>query len=299
RVVPCPDAGAYSERLAARVGEVAPQVVVVAVEGRSHPGEVLDAVGAAGDVDLEGLGDGLSGIHHLEAGQLVVALPQDPGSPVHDPGALGSGHRRPDLESAPRRFDCPVDVLFRCLVDHGDDLPSRRVERLEGLTGGGGDLPAFDEEMHFPHVGLPTAHADGGWSLSPAAWVSRSRMIAMVTTAIATSNPSPVLVRVTARTASNPSPWLPARPAMMTIASTIMITWLTPAMIVGAASGSLTPNNVCRSVAPKALDASSASAGTWRTPRAVRRMPGTTAYRTEAMIPGTALSVNSITTGMR
>ena len=64
---------------------------------------------------------------------------------------------------------------------------------------------------------------------------------------------------------------------MITIASTIMITWLTAAMIVGAASGIRTPNMVWRGVAPNVRDASTVSSGTWRMPSAVIRMPGTMA----------------------
>ena len=43
---------------------------------------------------------------------------------------------------------------------------------------------------------------------------------------------------------------------MITMARTIMITWLTPAMMVGAASGIRTPNMVWRGVAPNVCDAS-------------------------------------------
>ena len=74
------------------------------------------------------------------------------------------------------------------------------------------------------------------------------------------------LASVTALTVSKPSAPPPTSPAMMTIARTIMITWLTPAMIVGAARGMRTPYMVWRRVAPKVCDASIALAGTCRIP---------------------------------
>ena len=83
--------------------------------------------------------------------------------------------------------------------------------------------------------------AVGGWSRSAQAWVRRSRIMAIATIARPTSNPSPVSLRVTALTVSNPRPPPPTSPAMITMASTIMITWFTPSMIVGAARGIRTP----------------------------------------------------------
>ena len=61
------------------------------------------------------------------------------------------------------------------------------------------------------------------------------------------------------------------------MAMAIIRVWLTPAMIVGLAWGICTLNSVCHRVEPKALAASTTSLSTWRIPRLVRRMTGTTA----------------------
>src|SRR5690606_18687590 len=77
RVVPGADARAHSQRFPARVGEVGTEVIVVTVEGGRGPGEVLDAVGPAGHVHLERLGDRLAGVEYLLAGDLVIAVPEN------------------------------------------------------------------------------------------------------------------------------------------------------------------------------------------------------------------------------
>ena len=64
---------------------------------------------------------------------------------------------------------------------------------------------------------------------------------------------------------------------MITIATTIRITWLTASMIVGRASGTRTPHSSWRGDAPNVVAASTVLPGTDWTPRAVTRIPGGTA----------------------
>ena len=75
----------------------------------------------------------------------------------------------------------------------------------------------------------------------------------------------------------SPRPRAPIIEATTTIESAIMVVWLMPAMIVGSASGSCTPNSCWRRLAPNASDASTTSRSTRRMPRSVRRIAGATA----------------------
>ncbi len=73
---------------------------------------------------------------------------------------------------------------------------------------------------------------------------------------------------------SSPRPRAPIIEAMTTIDRAIMVVWLMPAMMLGSASGSCTPNSCWRRLAPKAVMASITSRSTWRMPRSVRRISG-------------------------
>ncbi|CAM5312272.1 hypothetical protein SGLAM104S_00778 [Streptomyces glaucescens] len=74
-------------------------------------------------------------------------------------------------------------------------------------------------------------------------------------------------------------------PAMTTIDRPSMITWLTPAMTVGRASGSCTRKRMSRGVVPNASAASTSSLSTWRMPSSVIRTPGAIAKISVAMTP--------------
>lgn len=92
-----------------------------------------------------------------------------------------------------------------------------------------------------------------------------------------------------------PSPPVPTMPAMTTMDRPSMMTWLTPAMIVGSASGSCTRSNVSRGGVPNASAASTSSASTWRMPSSVMRTPGASAKIRVATTPaGTPMPKNRI-----
>src|SRR2546430_8516119 len=104
--------------------------------------------------------------------------------------------------------------------------------------------------------------------------VTRSRIMAMITIARPPTKPVPTSSWLNPATTTAPRPPPPMSAAMTTIESASMITWLTPAMIVGSASGSSTLIKVCPGVAPKAWAASTVSRGTCWMPSMVSRMAG-------------------------
>ena len=78
-----------------------------------------------------------------------------------------------------------------------------------------------------------------------------------------------------------------------------MMTWLTPAMMVGTARGSWMPRRICQSVAPKERPASTVSLSTCLMPSSVMRTPGGIAKMSVANIPGTTPMEKNRTEGMR
>jgi hypothetical protein len=88
-------------------------------------------------------------------------------------------------------------------------------------------------------------------------------------------------------------------PEMTTIDRASMITWLTPAMMVGIASGSWIWRRMRPSEDPKACPASTTSRSTWRRPSSVIRTPGAIAKMTVATMPGTTPTRKITTVGMR
>lgn len=88
-------------------------------------------------------------------------------------------------------------------------------------------------------------------------------------------------------------------PAMTTMDRPSMMTWLTPAMMVGSASGSWTRSSVLRGVVPNASAASTSSGSTWRMPSSVMRTPGGSEKTMVAMMPGTTPTPKKMMPGIR
>src|SRR5690606_5949159 len=107
--------------------------------------------------------------------------------------------------------------------------------------------------------------------------VMRSKRTASSTMPNPASSPRPTSRRLMPSSASQPRPRAPNIEAITTIGKAIIVVWLMPAMMLGRASGSCTPNSCCRAVAPNARDASRTSRSTSRMPRSVRRINGGTA----------------------
>ena len=77
RVVPCADAHADAERLAARIDErVLAQRNLAAFERGGEPGVILDDVGAGHDIHRARFGDRLARIAHLQLSEFIVARAQ-------------------------------------------------------------------------------------------------------------------------------------------------------------------------------------------------------------------------------
>ncbi len=121
----------------------------------------------------------------------------------------------------------------------------------------------------------------------------------MSTTASPASTPLAMLTVEIASTTIFPRPSAPAMPAMTAIDRASMMTWLTPAMIVGIASGSWMPRRICPGVAPKACPASTVSESTPRMPSSVSRTPGGRAKMTVATSPGTTPMLKNTIAGIR
>jgi hypothetical protein len=129
--------------------------------------------------------------------------------------------------------------------------------------------------------------------------VIRSRNMAMMTTDRPASKPSPMFTRVTAPYTSWPSPGAPTIPEMTTIDRASMMTWLTPAMIVGIASGSWIWRRMRRGVEPNACPASTTSLSTCLMPSSVMRTAGGSAKMIVATTPGMMPERKKTTAGIR
>ncbi|GGX94532.1 hypothetical protein GCM10010510_44660 [Streptomyces anandii JCM 4720] len=113
------------------------------------------------------------------------------------------------------------------------------------------------------------------------------------------SEPRPTLSWPIASLTSPPRPPVPTMPAIAAMDRPSMITWLTPAMTVGSASGSWTRSSVLRGVVPNASAASTSSLSTWRMPSSVMRTPGARAKIRVATMPAEAPVPKNRIAGMR
>lgn len=113
------------------------------------------------------------------------------------------------------------------------------------------------------------------------------------------SEPRPTFSWPIASFTSAPRPSEPTMPAMAAMDRPSMMTWLTPAMIDGSASGSWTRNSVLRGVSPNASAASTSSLSTCRMPSSVMRTPGARAKIRVATMPAGAPEPKNRMAGMR
>src|SRR5660398_230702 len=102
----------------------------------------------------------------------------------------------------------------------------------------------------------------------------RSRKIARITTASPPSKPRPTWSLVIPRITTAPSPPAPTIPAITTIDRANMITWLTPAMMVGRANGICMRVSICSGDDPNASPASTTSLSTCLIPNSVSLTAG-------------------------
>src|SRR5680860_810541 len=127
----------------------------------------------------------------------------------------------------------------------------------------------------------------------------RSRKIARITTASPPSKPRPTWSLVIPRITTAPSPPAPTIPAITTIDRANMITWLTPAMMVGRANGICMRVSICSGDDPNASPASTTSLSTCLIPNSVSLTAGGMANTTVATTPGTFPIPKKVMAGIR
>ena len=125
------------------------------------PGEVVEAVGTAVDVDHQRLADRLAGIQHLQPGQLVAMLAQQGGSPPQDPAARRPAHPGPGRKRRLGSGNGAIDIALVGMVDLAQRLPCSGIEADEALARARRHPLARDEQRQWLqlHVGLPIAIA--------------------------------------------------------------------------------------------------------------------------------------------
>ena len=145
RVVPGADPGADAQGLAAAVVKIGPQLLLIALDGGGKTGEELYAVSTGHHVHHGGLLPGLAGVGHLDGGQGVVALAQQGNGPQQDPATFDPAHGRPKGKTLlGTRNGGSLHGLIGHL-DLVDDGPGSRIDHLEALARGIGQVTAVDK----------------------------------------------------------------------------------------------------------------------------------------------------------
>ena len=149
RVVPRADADADAQRLLACVHpRVGPEGCRLAVQttAADEVGEVLEHVGARGDVDGGGFRERFARVFGLERGEEIVARAEEGGGAEQDARALWGRSIGPGGEGARGGGDGGVDVGWGGGADCGEWEGCGGVDGLECLGGGGGLRFAVIEE---------------------------------------------------------------------------------------------------------------------------------------------------------
>ena len=90
-VVPSTDAGTHAQRLAPGVGKCVLQRDVLTIERSRGTGKKVQAIGPAGHVHHQGFLQRFARVHHLQAGQFIVARDQQIGRSAQDLAAFCRG----------------------------------------------------------------------------------------------------------------------------------------------------------------------------------------------------------------
>lgn len=145
RVVPGADPGTDAEGFAAAVVKISPQLLLIALDGGSQAGEELNAVGASDYVHHRGFLPGLAGVGYLDGGKDIVTLTQQSHGPQQDPATLDPAHGRPERKTL---LGTRNGGSLHCLIGHldlVDDGPASRIDHLEVLARGIGQITAVDK----------------------------------------------------------------------------------------------------------------------------------------------------------
>lgn len=124
-------------------------------------------------------------------------------------------------------------------------------------------------------------------------------MTATITMPMPASKPAPASSRWIDCQTARPNPPAPIIAAITTMERASIMVWLTPAMMVGSASGNCTLNSFWVAELPKASEASTSSLGTLRMPSAVSRITGATEKTIVAKQAETAPSPKKGSAGIR
>ena len=152
REVPGRDAGDGAERLPQRVVERHfVGRVRLAGELRDRVGEEVEVLDGARDVHRARCGERLSGVDRFGARQGVEVAFDQPRQPPHQLRPLDGGSRRPGRKGAECRRDRAIHVAAVRARDPRMDLAGRRIDVVQPLAGGGGQLPSVDEVEDVLH----------------------------------------------------------------------------------------------------------------------------------------------------
>ena len=158
REIPGHDSSDHANRLAHGVGQrVFPRRDHLAADLVGPARIVGQRIDGGGKVLPQHARDRLAGIEAFKGCDLVGVLLHQLGQTEQDLAALGGAHAAPRaLEGAPRRGHRAIDVGLVAFGHRRDDLFVGRIEGLECAAGGGGDVPAVDQQQ--PRLG----GCDGG-----------------------------------------------------------------------------------------------------------------------------------------
>ncbi|MND48645.1 hypothetical protein D3C80_395700 [compost metagenome] len=150
RIVPGADTDADAERYPLRIGKIAAERDILAVQARSdHAAEKFEAVGTRSRIGDDRFLDRLAGIERFEFGKFAVPLAHDFGGTLEDSAARRRAHCRPFRLGAFGRCDRLFDNRRRCRMQPCDHLAGGGVKALDDAACGILHIFAVDEVAGF------------------------------------------------------------------------------------------------------------------------------------------------------
>lgn len=152
REVPRHDGGDHADRLAGHQAQLGMgsggDFVIDLVDRLGAPAQ---AVGGAGDVDVQRVADRLAHVQGFQQGQLLGVLQQQIGEADHRLLALGRRQARPGagIEGIAGDLDRLLGIGQVATGDLGQEAAIHRAQAVEGLAGGGVAVFAVDEGAAF------------------------------------------------------------------------------------------------------------------------------------------------------
>ena len=179
REVPRHDGGDHADRLAGHQAQLGMgsggDFVIDLVDRLGAPAQ---AVGGAGDVDVQRVADLLAHVQGFQQGQLLGVLQQQIGEANHRLLALGRRQARPGagIEGIAGDLDRLLGIGQVATGDLGQEAAIHRAQAIEGLAGGGVAVFAVDEGTAFDlqvfGAGFPVGAGQGGHDNVSSYWCS-------------------------------------------------------------------------------------------------------------------------------